>query len=99
MAITVNTTSTVISTLRGKLIKTLAAAEAELLVRNPALLDELNAEVAALLKYVDDNTLNSGTITTVETGKALTGVTPSGTFATTVTFTVANGAITAIALS
>lgn len=35
----------------------------------------------------------------ITSGQALTGVTPTGTFATTVTFTVANGVITAIALS
>jgi hypothetical protein len=40
-----------------------------------------------------------GTSTVLMNGKALTGVTPTGTFVTTVTFTVAGGAITAIALS
>lgn len=37
--------------------------------------------------------------TIVTSGQALTGVTPTGTFTTTVTFTVANGVITGIALS
>lgn len=35
----------------------------------------------------------------ITSAQALTGVTPTGTFVTTVTFTVANGVITAIALS
>ena len=35
----------------------------------------------------------------ITSSQALTGVTPTGIFATTVTFTVANGVITAIALS
>jgi hypothetical protein len=35
----------------------------------------------------------------ITSGQALTGVTPTGTFTTTVTFTVAGGVITAIALS
>lgn len=35
----------------------------------------------------------------VTSAQTLTGVTPTGTYATTVTFTVANGVITAIALS
>jgi len=37
--------------------------------------------------------------TLVLDGETLTGVTPTGTYATTVTFTVVSGAITAIALS
>ncbi len=41
----------------------------------------------------------AATVAGVTNGQALTGVTPSGVFATTVTFTVANGVITAIALS
>lgn len=39
------------------------------------------------------------TQTVVVNGETLTGVTPTGVYATTVTFTVAGGAITAIALS
>lgn len=39
------------------------------------------------------------TQTVVSSGQALTGVTPSGTYTDTVTFTVAGGVITAIALS
>ena len=35
----------------------------------------------------------------ITSGQALTGVTPTGTFTTTVTFTVAGGVITAIVLS
>jgi hypothetical protein len=35
----------------------------------------------------------------VDSGDTLTGVAPSGTYTNTVTFTVANGVITAIALS
>jgi hypothetical protein len=39
------------------------------------------------------------TVAPISSGFALTGVTPTGTFATTVTFTVLGGVITAIALS
>jgi len=101
MAITSATTIAALKSLEGNLIKTLKALDGELLTKNPGvtLLADLNAKLAALLKSIDDNSLLSGTITTVETGKALTGVTPSGSYTNTVTFTVANGAITAIVLS
>jgi len=52
---------------------------------------ELNALVDALAVTMD------GTL--VVDGETLTGVTPSGSYSTTVTFTVTAGAITAIALS
>jgi len=41
----------------------------------------------------------AATVAPVLNGGTLTGVTPSGTYSTTVTFTVASGVITAIALS
>nr|UVX49299.1 MAG: hypothetical protein [Bacteriophage sp.] len=41
----------------------------------------------------------TSTTTIVSNGQQLTGVTPSGTYASKVTFTVANGVITAIAMS
>lgn len=41
----------------------------------------------------------AGTVAMVDSGDTLTGVAPSGTYTDTVTFTVANGVITAIALS
>ena len=53
---------------------------------------------------VELNTLLNNLVTTldgtiVNDGDTLTGVTPTGTFNTTVTFTVTSGAITGIALS
>lgn len=101
MAITASTTIAQLKALEASLIKTLKALEGELLVKNPAptLLSNLNAQFALLAKAIDDNGATSGTITTVETGETLTGVTPSGSYTNTVTFTVANGAITAIVLS
>lgn len=52
---------------------------------------------------VSANTLNNvrlaATKTIVTSGQALTGVTPSGTYTNTVTFTVTDGLITAIVLS
>lgn len=44
-------------------------------------------------------TVNASTQTIVVNGETLTGVAPTGTYTNTVTFTVANGVITAIALS
>lgn len=41
----------------------------------------------------------AATVAPVTSGQVLTGVTPTGTFITSVTFTVANGVITAIVLS
>lgn len=55
-----------------------------------------SAEVA--LGVLTDVKLAS-TVAGVVSGSTLTGVTPSGVYATTVTFTVASGVITAIALS
>ena len=49
-------------------------------------------QINALFKFF-------GTTTAVSTAQTLTGVTPTGTYVTTVTFTVAGGVITAIALS
>ena len=50
------------------------------------------------------NTLVNSLITTLDSavvtdGETLTGVTPTGTFSTTVTFSVSSGAITGISLS
>ena len=43
--------------------------------------------------------VNDETTTIVSSAQVLTGVAPSGTYTTSVTFTVANGAITAIVLA
>lgn len=72
----------------------------DILVRNSADSKEVTGDAV-----VDETT---GTLTEValpstwalvNSTMALTGVTPTGTYATTVTFTVANGVISAIALS
>ena len=57
------------------------------------------AAFSTLLDSLFNNLVKDVAGTIVTNGETLTGVTPSGTFNTTVTFTVANGAITGIALS
>ena len=70
----------------------MATGNTNLLAKYSAAINRMQAALAAVG--------GTGTTTTiVSTGQQLTGVTPTGTYASKVTFTVANGAITAIALS
>jgi len=98
MAYTANLNITELNTLRNQAQKLLTAsqqyAQGSLAVASDAT-DALEAALDALIDAIA--VAVSGTI--VANGEVLTGVTPTGTFATTVTFTVANGAITAIALA
>lgn len=57
------------------------------------------AAVVTVAAGVPTNVRAPATTAVVPTGTALTGVTPTGTYTNTVTFTVAGGVITAIALS
>lgn len=57
--------------------------------------DAVVNEATGVLTQVD----LPATAAMITSGQALTGVAPTGTFTTTVTFTVAGGVITAIALS
>lgn len=81
-------------------LQKLAQSDREPGTMNAAQITETDAALTALVNALAAaDAVASGTVYTLKSGFALTGVTPSGTFSTTVTFTVANGAITAIALS
>jgi hypothetical protein len=67
-------------------------------VRNSTGLLTANGSVVLTGLFITSLDLGA-TSTLVNTGQTLTGVTPTGTFTTTVTFTVAGGVISAIALS
>ena len=79
-------------------------AQGDLDPRNPALDATLVAKVNAALDAALSALRTAGAVlpatqTVVVNGQALTGVAPTGTYTSRVTFTVASGAITAIALS
>ena len=81
-----------------------ALDKATTLAHDTGPLDTLGPDVdaAGALAVAALNTTGSAsgdTITLVTDGQELTGVTPTGTFSTTVTFTVEDGVIAAIALS
>jgi hypothetical protein len=61
--------------------------------KNPGSKTAILAQIKAFVAAV------AGTSTVITTAQTLTGVAPTGVFATTVTFTVAGGVITAITLS
>lgn len=68
-------------------------------VKNSAGSSIAGTHSASVASGVLSNVTLASTVAAVVNGGTLTGVTPSGTYVDTITFTVANGVITAIALS